>query len=320
MHIAIVGDIKHSRVARSNVLGLHRARRRGHAGRPADAAARRASTAGRSTVTHDLDAVLPKVDVVYLLRMQRERMTEALLPSLREYTAALRPHPRRGPRLLADDALVMHPGPMNRGVEIAADVADLPNVGDHRAGRQRRRRAHGRAVPPARLGRDLDAVRPHELRDPGRDGRRRRPARAAPTSLIARRRDRRGRRRTSTRRRPCSTPAGCVVAPGLVDLHTHLRQPGREEAETIETGARAAALGGFTAVVAMPNTEPAMDSAGGRPRGARARAPGALCDVRVGRRHHRRPQGRAAGADGRDGRRSGCGSSPTTAPACRTPG
>ncbi len=55
---------------------------------------------------------------------------------------------------------------------------------------------------------------------------------------------------------------GCVVAPGLVDLHAHLRQPGREEAETVETGSRAAALGGFTAVVAMPNTEPAIDSAG----------------------------------------------------------
>ena len=55
---------------------------------------------------------------------------------------------------------------------------------------------------------------------------------------------------------------GCLVGPGLVDLHTHLRQPGREEAETVETGARAAALGGYTAVVAMPNTEPAIDSAG----------------------------------------------------------
>ena len=54
---------------------------------------------------------------------------------------------------------------------------------------------------------------------------------------------------------------GCVVVPGLVDLHTHLRQPGREESETVETGARAASLGGFTAVVAMPNTEPAIDSA-----------------------------------------------------------
>lgn len=52
---------------------------------------------------------------------------------------------------------------------------------------------------------------------------------------------------------------GCVVAPGLVDLHVHLREPGGEDAETIDTGARAAALGGFTAVVAMPNTEPAQD-------------------------------------------------------------
>lgn len=55
--------------------------------------------------------------------------------------------------------------------------------------------------------------------------------------------------------------SGCLVAPGLVDLHAHLRQPGREEAETIESGSRAAALGGYTAVVAMPNTEPAIDCA-----------------------------------------------------------
>jgi dihydroorotase len=55
--------------------------------------------------------------------------------------------------------------------------------------------------------------------------------------------------------------AGCIVAPGLVDVHTHLREPGKEEAETVETGARGAALGGYTAVLAMPNTTPAIDSA-----------------------------------------------------------
>lgn len=55
---------------------------------------------------------------------------------------------------------------------------------------------------------------------------------------------------------------GCVVAPGLVDLHAHLRQPGQEEAETVETAARAAALGGYTAIVAMPNTDPPLDAAG----------------------------------------------------------
>lgn len=53
--------------------------------------------------------------------------------------------------------------------------------------------------------------------------------------------------------------SGCIVCPGFVDLHVHLREPGREQAETIETGSRAAARGGFTAVVAMPNTDPAQD-------------------------------------------------------------
>src|SRR4051812_18773188 len=57
--------------------------------------------------------------------------------------------------------------------------------------------------------------------------------------------------------------AGLIALPGLVDLHTHLREPGREDAETVETGSRAAALGGFTAVHAMANTDPVADTAGG---------------------------------------------------------
>ena len=73
--------------------------------------------------------------------------------------------------------------------------------------------------------------------------------------------------------------SGCIVSPGFVDLHVHLREPGKEEAETIETGSRAAALGGFTAVVAMPNTDPAQDSVAVvefvRAQGVRA----GLCDV-----------------------------------------
>ncbi len=72
--------------------------------------------------------------------------------------------------------------------------------------------------------------------------------------------------------------AGCVVSPGFVDLHVHLRQPGREEAETIETGARGAALGGFTAVVAMPNTDPTMDCASVI-RDVLALARGVACEV-----------------------------------------
>lgn len=83
--------------------------------------------------------------------------------------------------------------------------------------------------------------------------------------------------------------SGCIVAPGLVDLHVHLRQPGAEESETIETGARGAALGGFTAVVAMPNTTPVMDCAA-VVREVQELSRDAACDVRpsaamtVGRR------------------------------------
>jgi dihydroorotase len=55
---------------------------------------------------------------------------------------------------------------------------------------------------------------------------------------------------------------GLVLLPGLVDLHTHLREPGREDAETVESGSRAAALGGYTAVCAMANTSPVADTAG----------------------------------------------------------
>lgn len=74
--------------------------------------------------------------------------------------------------------------------------------------------------------------------------------------------------------------AGCIVAPGLVDLHSHLRQPGKEEAETVETGARAAALGGFTCILAMPNTTPAIDSAGVA-REVLELGRGTTCDVRT---------------------------------------
>lgn len=74
--------------------------------------------------------------------------------------------------------------------------------------------------------------------------------------------------------------SGLVVLPGLVDLHTHLREPGREDAETVETGTRAAAMGGFTAVHAMANTSPVADTAGVVEQVWRLGAEAGHCDVR----------------------------------------
>ncbi len=74
--------------------------------------------------------------------------------------------------------------------------------------------------------------------------------------------------------------AGCIVSPGFVDLHAHLREPGKEEAETIETGSRAAAKGGYTCVVAMPNTDPTQDSVSVVEFVRRQGEAAGLCDVR----------------------------------------
>ena len=124
--IAIVGDIKHSRVARSNVQAF--------TALGADVTLVAPPTLLPPSlegwpvkVEHEIDAVLGRVDVVYLLRMQVERMTEALIPSLREYTMQYGLTDERAGRL-RDEVLVMHPGPMNRGVEIGAAVPDRENT------------------------------------------------------------------------------------------------------------------------------------------------------------------------------------------------
>jgi aspartate carbamoyltransferase catalytic subunit len=125
LRVTIVGDVIHSRVARSNVLLL--------ATLGAEVTVVAPPTllpVGVETwpveVSYDLDAVLPKSDVVMMLRVQRERMgAAAYFPSTREYSRRYGLD-RDRVRLLKDDAIVMHPGPMNRGVEIAAEVADSP--------------------------------------------------------------------------------------------------------------------------------------------------------------------------------------------------
>ena len=123
--IAIVGDIRHSRVARSNVAAFTALGAEVVLVAPPTLLP--PSLEGWPvTVSHDLDSVIKELDVCYLLRMQLERQTEALLPSLREFTTNYGLTPRRADAL-ADHAIIMHPGPMNRGVEIAAEVAERPN-------------------------------------------------------------------------------------------------------------------------------------------------------------------------------------------------
>jgi aspartate carbamoyltransferase catalytic subunit len=124
LRVALVGDILHSRVARSNILGLR-------------ALGAEVTLVGPHTllpaamerdgvrISRNLDAVLPNVDAVMLLRIQRERIASAVLPSLDDYARNYRLDARRL-TMLAPGAIVMHPGPYNRGVELTEDVFSYP--------------------------------------------------------------------------------------------------------------------------------------------------------------------------------------------------
>jgi aspartate carbamoyltransferase catalytic subunit len=120
--VTIVGDVLHSRVARSNVLLLSTLGADVTLVAPPTLLPYGVGVWPCST-SYDLDAALPKSDVVMMLRVQQERMTAAYFPSVREYSRRYGLDARRM-AMLPEHALVMHPGPMNRGVEIAADVAD----------------------------------------------------------------------------------------------------------------------------------------------------------------------------------------------------
>lgn len=120
--VAIVGDVAHSRVARSNIWGLTKL---GANVRLVGPRTLLPPDAGRLPVQvyDDLRAGLEGADVVNVLRLQTERMEKGLLPSLREYSRLFGVTPS-SLKVAKPDVLVMHPGPMNRGVEISAEVAD----------------------------------------------------------------------------------------------------------------------------------------------------------------------------------------------------
>ena len=126
VRVAIVGDVLHSRVARSLSFALAKVGAEVTLVGPPTLIPPDAPRWGVN-VSYDIDAVLPKLDVCYLLRVQRERQRQQYFPTVREY-AQLFGLTRERVGLLPDDALIMHPGPMNRGVEIDSDVADLPRA------------------------------------------------------------------------------------------------------------------------------------------------------------------------------------------------
>jgi len=124
LKVAIVGDVVHSRVARSNVKGLVTMGADVTLVGPPTLIPKQATSWG-AKIAYELDPLLADLDVCYLLRVQKERQDEQLFPSLREYANLWGLDGKRMSQMKTD-ALVMHPGPMNRGVEIAADVSESP--------------------------------------------------------------------------------------------------------------------------------------------------------------------------------------------------
>ncbi|HWU21259.1 MAG TPA: aspartate carbamoyltransferase catalytic subunit [Nocardioides sp.] len=125
-HIAIVGDLTHSRVFRSNVKSLSKLGAKVTVVAPPTLMPSGIgdwSKADGFATSYDLDPVLPEVDAVMMLRVQKERMSGGYFPTAREYTVGYGlTRSRLG--LLRPGTPILHPGPMNRGLEISAEAAD----------------------------------------------------------------------------------------------------------------------------------------------------------------------------------------------------
>jgi aspartate carbamoyltransferase catalytic subunit len=123
--VVVVGDILHSRVARSNVALLDTLGAEVVLVAPPTLLPLGVAGWGHARVSHSLDAELPAADAVLMLRVQAERMNGGFFPSEREYSSLYGLSDRRR-AVLPDHAVVLHPGPMLRGMEIAFAVADSP--------------------------------------------------------------------------------------------------------------------------------------------------------------------------------------------------
>ena len=306
--------------------------RRGHRLRPADPdpARDRGSSAARSP-TRSTGSRRPTSSTRCGCRS--ERMSESFVPSIREYAAHFQIDSRRlGPR-----QLLMHPGPVNRGVELSGEVIDSPQSLIDRAGRLRPGRADGdplraargagdrRAGPGAPSGDAEPTPTPigQHPREPRRGARRARRARARTWSCAKRRvldpvagidgahdvvvRD----GRIAELAAPGAADAegaevveaeGLHAFPAFFDPHVHLRTPGQEHKEDIETGTRAAAAGGYCGVIAMANTEPPVSTAADVEALREAGPRGRLGPGRLPRHGDQGHGGRGADRDGRAAR------------------
>lgn len=122
IHVAIVGDILHSRVARSNVLLLTKLGAKVTLVAPPTLLPVGVES-WPAHIAFDFDAIIDSIDVVMMLRIQLERMTEMFFPNVREYSHYFGLN-RDRLKKMKPTAIVMHPGPMNRGLEITAESAD----------------------------------------------------------------------------------------------------------------------------------------------------------------------------------------------------
>ncbi len=253
LRIWIVGDVMHSRVARSNIQAFTKLGATVTVCGPPTLIPRGMEALG-CEVEYTLDR-LGEADVVYALRMQRERMTDSFVPSIREYAAQYQIDGRR----LKPDQVLMHPGPVNRGVELAAEVIDSPQavIGQQvaagvvvrmavlyelldrpRGGRARsttrgaaRDARPPRPTPPADL-----LIRGAHVLDPraGLDARLDVLVRGGEIAEIGRELDADA---------EVVDGEGKHLFAGFVDPHVHLRTPGQEHKEDLETGTRSAAAG-----------------------------------------------------------------------------
>jgi len=124
--VAIVGDISHSRVARSDLHSMPKLGARVRVCGPPTMIPRGVETLG-ATVHHDLRAAVEGADAVVMLRIQHERIGDPLIPNTREYSKFWGLNARKAREWLKPDAVILHPGPINRGVELSSDVADGPH-------------------------------------------------------------------------------------------------------------------------------------------------------------------------------------------------